>query len=165
MVCRVSSVSFMCISGWLIDTLCLKTKYNYNSWNNWYYYMVRFIYCFRSIWVGYSVRAGLFYLYFPVRECDRMWCLACVYCRASCVACISGSGGDVAIGYLVWGFISGVIWSSCTSFYVIFELGWSQHFVYQTTDGKRLGDYLGYFRNSNLYCMDQMLWSFCVLHW
>ena len=62
------------------------------------------MYCFRSIWVGYSVRDGLFYLYFPVRECDRVWCLACEYCRASCVGCISGSGGDVAIGYLVWGF-------------------------------------------------------------
>ena len=88
------------------------------------------MYDFRSIWVGYSVRAGLFYLYFPVRECDRMWCLACVYCRPSCAACISGYGGDVAVGYLVWGFFSGVIWSSCTSFYVIFELGTLFKLVY-----------------------------------
>ena len=127
--------------------------------------MVRFIHCFRSICVGYSVRAGLFYLYFPVRECDRMWCLACVYCRPSCAACISGYGGDVAVGYLVWGFISGVNWSSCTSFYVIFELGWSQHFVYQTTDGKRLGDYLGYFRNSNFTVWTKCCGHFVYLHW
>ena len=35
-------------------------------------------------------------------------------------------GGDVAIGYLVWGFISGVIWSSCASF----ELGTLSELVY-----------------------------------
>ena len=51
--------------------------------------------------MGYSVRAGLFYLYFLVCECDRLRCLACEYCRASCVGCLSGSGGDVAIGCLV----------------------------------------------------------------
>ena len=55
-------------------------------------------------------------------------CDALPLSTAALVACVwrvsVALAGDVAVGYLVWlvwGFVSGMIWSSCPSFFVIFE--------------------------------------------
>ena len=136
--------------------------------------MVRFIHCFRSICVGYSVRAGLFYLYFPVRECDRMWCLAFVYCRPSCAACISGYGGDVAVRCLVWMSLGICFWCDLVVLPILSYDFWVRVPIrnsvcdpnilairQQTRKGSEM---VSDIFETQFYCMVQMLWLFHVFH-